>query len=267
METVARGKVQDYVEEAAKTKVGLPTAGDVVKTGSLKGDPIPYFAAYRRAVCQDSQMSKHMAIEGYQQMNPYLQRLKGNRASIIERKTNENDTLLQVLIIPGFMNGILKFVQPVISLDTAHMKCEDHIGTLYIASALSAANEVYPLGFLLSSGNEDRETWTVFLRKLKDACPCLCRVDEKTGMFPSLFISNRDKGRQPVLGDVFPDNTNLLCVKHVEANVKQRFGAQCAKYVFGIAKTFSTQQQKCFIDQVRKLKPAAASYIEQIDGL
>jgi hypothetical protein len=56
-------------------------------------------------------------------------------------------------------------------------------------------------------------------------------------------------------------------VKHIEANVEQRFGAQCAKYVFGIAKTFSTRQQKFFIDQVRKLKPAAASYIEQIDGL
>ncbi len=35
------GNVQDYVDEAAKTKVGLPSAGDVVKTGSLKGDPIP----------------------------------------------------------------------------------------------------------------------------------------------------------------------------------------------------------------------------------
>jgi hypothetical protein len=63
------GKFQEYVEEAAKTKVGLPTAGDVVKTGSLKGDPIPYFAAYR-AVCQGSRMSKHRAIEGYQQMIP-----------------------------------------------------------------------------------------------------------------------------------------------------------------------------------------------------
>jgi hypothetical protein len=47
------------------------------------------------------------------------------------------------------------------------MQCEEQIGTLYIASALSAANEVHDLGFLLSSGSEDRETWTIFLRKPK----------------------------------------------------------------------------------------------------
>ena len=170
-------------------------------------------------------------------MIPYLQQLlKGNWASVIEWETNENDALLQVLVILGFMDGILKLVGPVISLDATHMKSEDHVGTLYIASALSAANEVYPLGFLLSSGNEDREIWTVFLRKLKEDCPCLCRVDKKTGMFPFVFILDSNKGLQPALGDVFLNNTNLLCVKHIESNIKERLGAQCAKYVFGISK-------------------------------
>ena len=80
-------KVKEYVEEAAKTKVRLPTDGDV-RIGSLKGDPIPHFAAYR-AVWQDLRMSKHWAIEGYQHMIPYLQRvLKGHQASVIELETN-----------------------------------------------------------------------------------------------------------------------------------------------------------------------------------
>ena len=64
---MAPGKVQEYVEEAAKTMVGLPTAGDVVKSGLWKWNPIPYFAAYN-AICQDSRMSMHGAIEGYEQM-------------------------------------------------------------------------------------------------------------------------------------------------------------------------------------------------------
>jgi hypothetical protein len=39
-----------------------------------------------------------------------------------------------------------------------------------------------------------------------------------------------------VLDVVFPDNTNVLCVNQdVEGNVKQMFGAQCAKYICGIA--------------------------------
>ena len=141
------------------------------------------------------------------------------------------------MVILGFMDGMLKFVLPVIWLDAAHtMQYEEQIGTLYIASALSAANEVYLLGFLLSSENEDWETWTVFLRKLKDACPCLCRVDKTTGMFPFVPISDCNKGLQPTLGDVFPDIT-----KHIEANVEQLFGAQRAKFVLEVARTFSTQ--------------------------
>ena len=71
-----------------------------------------------------------------------------------------------MFVIPGFINSILKFVRPVVSLDAAHLKLVDHTGTLYIASVLSAANEVYPIGFLISSGNEHKETWTSFLMKL-----------------------------------------------------------------------------------------------------
>ncbi|KAI2506926.1 MULE transposase domain [Fragilaria crotonensis] len=237
------------------------------ENGISEGDSVSYFAAYR-GLHKDSLMSKHRAKEGYQQMIPYLQQLlKGNAASVIEWETNEDHELLQAMVIPGFMDGILKFVRPVISLDAAHMKCADHVGTLYIASVLSGANEVYPIGFLLSSGNEDRETWTHFLTTLKQACPSLCERDATTELNPFIFISDRDKGLQQALDDVFPDNTNVLCVKHIEANVKQRFGAQCAAYVFRIARTFSTRQEKFFIDQVRKLRPAAATYIESIDGL
>ena len=72
-------------------------------------------------------------------------------ASVIEWESNEDDEVLQILVIPGFMDGILKFVFSVISLDVAHMKCADHVGTLYIASVLSGANDIYLIGFLLSS--------------------------------------------------------------------------------------------------------------------
>ena len=64
-------------------------------------------------------------------------------------------------------------------------------------------------------------------------------------------------------------NVDLLCVKHsIEANVRQRCGAECATYVFQIARTFSTRQQQSFMDkQVHKIKAGAASYLEHIDGL
>ena len=52
------------------------------------------------------------------------------------------------------MNDALKFVRPVVSLDAAHLRSE-YKGTLYIASVLSGNNDVFPIGLLISSGNED----------------------------------------------------------------------------------------------------------------
>ena len=56
------------------------------------------------------------------------------------------------------------------------------------------------------------------------------------------------------------------CAKHIEANVKTKFGSKCSSHVFKIAKTYSSRQQEFFLDLVREIKPAAAEYIEAIEG-
>ena len=76
-------------------------------------------------------------------------------------------------------------------------------GTLFIASTLSAAKEVYPIGFLLSSENEDKETWTTFFMKLRKACPIIVKQTDDSS-FPFCFVSNRDKGLKPALKTVSP---------------------------------------------------------------
>jgi hypothetical protein len=100
------------------------------------------------------------------------------------------------------MNRVLKHVRPIISLDAAHMKLGGS-GTLFIASTLSAAKEVYPIGFLLSAGNEDKETWTTFLMKLRDACPIIVKQADGSS-FPFCFVFDRDKGLKPALKTVSP---------------------------------------------------------------
>jgi MULE transposase domain/Ulp1 protease family, C-terminal catalytic domain len=258
--------MNELVVEAMKTKEGSPTSADIVKTAALlKGEVVPYDAAYR-ILTQQSQLCKKQATKGYELIIPYLKNLsKTNPDSVVGYECDRNDSLYQLYIIPGFMNRVLKHVRPVISLDAAHMKLGGS-GTLFIASTLSAANEVYPIGFLLSAGNEDNKTWTTFLLKLREACPIIIKQGDDSS-FPFCFVSDRDKGLKQALKTVFPDNVDLLCVKHIEANVRQRFGAECASYVFPIARTFSTRQQQFFMDKVHKIKTGAASYLENIDGL
>jgi hypothetical protein len=97
---------------------------------------------------------------------------KNNTGSVIGYRRDDDNCIADIYIFPGFMNVSLSFVRPVVSLDAAHLKSV-HKGTLYVASVLSGANEVYPIGFMISSGNEDCETWTRMLGHLREACPIL----------------------------------------------------------------------------------------------
>ncbi len=42
-----------------------------------------------------------------------------------------------------------------------------------MASALSGNNDVFPIGILIASGNEDQATWAKMLSLLKEANPIL----------------------------------------------------------------------------------------------
>ena len=192
-----------------------------------------------------------------------------NPDSAIGQLHASDRSIKDVHAFPRFMNTALKFVRPVLSLDAAHLKSR-YKGTMYVASVLSGTNEVYPIGFMISTGNEDRETWTKMLQYLKEACPIISEqglIDEAEGDDRNafLFVSDRDKGLKPALRNVFPRNKETSCAKHIEANVCQKFGQECARYVMTIAKTFSFRYSDHLIDQVRMIKPRAAEYIENVN--
>jgi hypothetical protein len=44
---------------------------------------------------------------------------------------------------------------------------------------------------------------------------------------PFVFISDLDKGLKPALRRVFPGNLAVRCAKHIQANVKAKFGQLC----------------------------------------
>jgi hypothetical protein len=123
---------------------------------------------------------------------------------------------------------------------------------------------------MISAGNEDGDTWKMMLQLLKEACPIINNqgygdTDTDGIVRPQfLFISDRDKGLKPVLKSVFPNKYEMSCAKHIEANVAQKFGKQCAKYVCSIAKTFSTRASSYLFDEIRKVKPQAAVYLDNL---
>ena len=105
---------------------------------------------------------------------PYMEEFRRLNPGAVAGYTRDEELRLRdEHIFPPFMDESLKHVRPVICLDAAHLNSRER-GTLYVASCLSGANEVYPIGFMISKGNEDGATWTKMLFfLLHEACPSL----------------------------------------------------------------------------------------------
>ena len=265
------GKLDGIIREVLNAKKEAPTPADIIHTA--KGVKIPYMGAWRAlkvqtvAACEDDSMK-------YQLVILYLMELKRrNPLSVIGYSCDADHRLRDVHVFPGFMDRALAFVRPVICLDAAPHLNGSEKGTLYVASCLSGANEVYPIGFMIAKGNEDREAWTKMLSLLKECCPSLLTCKEVNvpdyGNYQHafLFMSDRDKGLQPALTEVFPNNISMSCAMHIKANVAQRYGQACSRDVINIAKSYSIRYASYLIDQVRRIKPEAAEYIDTIADL
>ncbi len=77
-------------------------------------------------------------------------------------------------------------------------------------------------------------------------------------------MSDRDKGLIPALRDVFPQNREMSCAKHIEAKVSKEYGKQCGQHVVAMALSFSTRYSSELLDNIRAMKEAAATHLEGI---
>jgi hypothetical protein len=258
------------IGQVVRTKQGAPTPADVMKTAAMQsGMIVPYMTAYR-ALSIETSVHRHAAVKNFELIIPLLNAMKKCNPGSVIGYTRDNDMKLEELhVFPGIMNRALKFVRPVVSLDAAHLRSK-YKGTLYVASVLTGCNDIFPIGFMISAGNEDGDTWKTMLQLLKEACPIINDQGygdtDTDGVVrpPFLFISDRDKGLKPALKAVFPNKYEMSCAKHIEANVAQKFGKQCARYVCSIAKTFSTRASSYLFDEIRKVKPQAAAYLDNL---
>jgi hypothetical protein len=150
------------------------------------------------------------------------------------------------------------------SLDAAHMKsCLG--GTLYIATVKTACDEIFPVAFAITHQNEDLEGWIWFLRNLRQALPVLTFDHPRYGVQYKYFtfISDRQKGLIPALQLVFPDNHSCFCVVHIQRNVQVSFGQKNSKFVFPLARTFSTVDA---LELLNSVSESCREYLEEIEA-
>jgi hypothetical protein len=93
--------------------------------------------------------------------------------------------------------------------------------TLYIATAKTALDEIYPVVFGIAACNENLSGSDFVMDNLKGACPTLKIVypNDNVDFKYFLFISDCNKGMADALAINFPENHTLNFAFHIQRNV------------------------------------------------
>ena len=99
-----------------------------------------------------------------------------------------------------------------VGLDGCHVKAK-YGGVILVATVLDGNGNVFPAAIGIAE-SENEHTWSWFLFTLRSA---LQIADEGDGL---VFLSDREKGIEIALQQLFPRAFHSFCVFHIQKNVK-----------------------------------------------
>ena len=79
-----------------------------------------------------------------------------------------------------------------------------------------------------------------------------------------IFISDRLKGLEPALLEVFPQNHTTSCAVHIKRNVVQKYGTRAADEVTKISKAYTELQEEKLFKKVQIESVDAEMYLRCI---
>lgn len=115
------------------------------------------------------------------------------------------------ICIEALKRGWKAGCRPFIGLDGCHLKSV-HKGQLLSAVGIDGNNGIYPIAWAVVE-QETKDSWTWFLEFLK--------VDlDIHHSIHYTFMSDKQKGLEQVLKELFPDAAHRHCVRHLHNNFK-----------------------------------------------
>ena len=181
----------------------------------------------------------------YQKIVPYLQGLrKLNSESHITFEKTKEENIARVFMSFRFMEGLLKFVKPVVSMDACHVRHKAG-GIIYTAMVHTGSGDALPIGFAICHGPENFLNWAWMVRNIKLACPSL----EKNNF---VIVSDKDKGLGKALLEFLPFNLSMNCMFHIKQNVQNKFGVSFAHEVFTLGRTFNMEVYDSKFQETRR---------------
>ena len=145
----------------------------------------------------------------------------------------------------------------VLGLDACHLKTP-HGGVLLVLTILDGNGQIIP-GSLGIAESENVHTWKWFLSLVKTAFHI---EDDGRGL---VFLSDREKGLDDGLKELFPNAAHSFCVYHIEKNVKVRYKTTVEGPLFTAAKTPDENVFETVLQHIDNIHREAGNYIRKID--
>jgi len=178
----------------------------------------------------------------------------------VEYRLNDTTNAFQaVFIAPGPLRQAIPHLRHFFALDGTHTRSKYRM-ILAITVALDANDEVLPIYWGLIP-TENEFWWRWYCCHIGLAFPSLKeRTDEKW-----IAISDRDKGLVNGIKDALGRVHHIHCCQHIADNIYARFGKDCKKLWWPIARAKDLDQRKAAMDQLKKQKLATWKYVVEID--
>ncbi|GJX46255.1 transposase, MuDR, MULE transposase domain protein [Tanacetum coccineum] len=186
-------------------------------------------------------------IESFAQLPFYYYNIKRENEGTVTDIDADDEGRFKMCFI-GFgvvIKSFLCYMRPLIIIDAAHLK-GTYLGTNLVAVGMDGNNQIIPIATSVSQGETD-ESWTWFLRKLKE---CIGEVPNLT------IISDRHYAITLACNTIFPNSFHGYCCRHLMMNC----GMQSGKYkelYWRTCKAYTVQDFEKLMTDIHAVRPDA----------
>ncbi|XP_024178269.1 uncharacterized protein LOC112184236 [Rosa chinensis] len=213
------------------------------------GMEIGYQLAYR-AKARAAKLAQGTVEDQYNNLESYAHELNrrnpGTSVWIQTELKGEVARFKRIYIcLAGLTEGWMAGCRPIIGLDECHLKAV-HKGQLLLAVGIDGNNDIYPIGWAIVE-QESRDLWTWFLSFLKEDL-----MIHHSSQYA--FISDKQRGLEQAIKDLFPDAEHIHCVRHLHNNIKGdcHTGLNLKQRLWAVARAIAMTQYTKAMEDMEK---------------
>ncbi|XP_048490525.2 uncharacterized protein LOC125492295 [Beta vulgaris subsp. vulgaris] len=156
--------------------------------------------------------------------------------------------------------GFLRGCRPLIGFDGTHLS-GFYKGILLTAVAIDGNNEIFPIAYRIVD-TESKDSWSYFFRNLK-----LVFQSQGVNKDDWTFISDRMRGVEGALLEVFPKATRRICCQHLYSNCKNAgfTGPAFHKSFWIAANAYNLYVYNKAMEKITKVDPKATEYLDKAE--